>query len=84
MEALINERNNLLQTLNQQIQLITNFQNVRNILQAIARRHNTPDNINALHFIENYMRPLINDYNYILNRLNQINIMLNDIPVQEQ
>lgn len=84
MEALINERNNLLQTLNQQIQLITNFQNVRNILQAIARRHNTPDNINALHFIENYMRPLITDYNYILNRLNQINIMLNDIPVQEQ
>ena len=84
MEALINERNNLLQTLNQQIQLITNFQNVRNILQAIARRHNTPNNINALHFIENYMRPLINDYNYILNRLNQINIMLNDIPVQEQ
>ena len=65
MEALINERNNLLQTLNQQIQLITNFQNVRNILQAIARRHNTPDNINALHFIENYMRPLITDYNYI-------------------
>ena len=84
MEALINERNNLLQTLNQQIQLITNFQNVRNILQAIARRHNTPDNINALHFIENYMRPLITDYNYILNRLNQINIMLNDVPVQEQ
>ena len=84
MEALINERNNLLQTLNQQIQLITNFQNVRNILQAIARRHNTPNNINALHFIENYMRPLITDYNYILNRLNQINIMLNDVPVQEQ
>ena len=77
MNALQRERQNLIQELRQQQYLVDEFQNVRDVLANYASEYQTTHNLRALNFIENWMRDILDDYNVIFQRLNQIELQLN-------
>lgn len=77
MAALQRERQDLIEELRHQQYLVDEFQNVRDVLANYASEYRTTDNLRALNFIENWMRDILDDYNVIFQRLNQIELQLN-------
>ena len=77
MQTLQRERQDLIEELRHQQYLVNEFQNVRDVIANYASEYRTADNLRALNFIEHWMADIIDDYNIIFQRLNEIELQLN-------